>query len=121
MGAWIFFGGVVIAMAVAAFFLWFFNNKPFEPIASLIAIICALFVLSASASIVRKVDPEFASLSTTVKCAQCGSEIGDNDKFCPGCELTNSSEKHCAECNEKVGIDYKFCPKCGANLDLQED
>ncbi len=74
------------------------------------------------------------------KCKNCGSEVDENQKFCPSCgekvgnfckkcgaRLTQNGQKFCPECgasqiltcpNCKMEVDEKskFCPECGGKL-----
>lgn len=47
------------------------------------------------------------------KCQICGSEIAENEPFCPNCGKSTSQEKTCSNCGAKMGADQKFCPSCG--------
>lgn len=73
-----------------------------------------------------------------MKCKQCGNELEENAKFCPGCGTSTqeanagaaapennkaaaenaapaSSEIRCKKCGAVVGAGIKFCPSCGAS------
>ncbi|MCJ2520242.1 MAG: zinc ribbon domain-containing protein [Candidatus Thermoplasmatota archaeon] len=47
------------------------------------------------------------------KCAECGSEIPANAKFCPNCRAM-VKEVNCAQCGAAVKPGFKFCGDCGA-------
>lgn len=49
----------------------------------------------------------------TVKCKQCGSEIEENQKFCPECG--EKIGNFCKQCGYKLENKQKFCPECGAS------
>ena len=57
-----------------------------------------------------------------VKCANCGTELGSNVKFCPNCgkprEDSNKTAdmKFCPSCGTELGSNVKFCPYCGLDL-----
>ena len=50
----------------------------------------------------------------TVKCAACGAEISEKNKFCPECgeRVVPDSSIVCPECGNVVAKG-KFCPECG--------
>jgi RNA polymerase subunit RPABC4/transcription elongation factor Spt4/uncharacterized membrane protein len=70
-----------------------------------------------------------------MKCKQCGNELEENAKFCPGCGTSTvevntgaaaenpapadsapaSSEIKCKKCGAIMGEGVKFCPACGAS------
>ena len=60
-------------------------------------------------------------------CANCGSKVGSNDKFCGKCgfnllqhknELKSggTSKKFCPNCGEEIISDDQFCCNCGFNV-----
>lgn len=49
-----------------------------------------------------------------VKCNKCGSEVEENQKFCPECG--EKIGNFCKECGAKLSKKgQKFCPECGAS------
>lgn len=54
-----------------------------------------------------------APAAAAVKCAQCGTELKPNAKFCPECGTPVPRERHCTNCGAKVAPGVKFCPECG--------
>ncbi|MFA7673102.1 MAG: zinc-ribbon domain-containing protein [Clostridia bacterium] len=70
-----------------------------------------------------------------MKCKQCGNELEENAKFCPGCGTStvevntgaaaenpapaggtsDTGEMKCKKCGAVMGAGVKFCPSCGAS------
>ena len=49
-----------------------------------------------------------------IKCNKCGSEVDENQKFCPECG--EKIGNFCKECGAKLARKgQKFCPECGAS------
>lgn len=66
-------------------------------------------------SISSKIDTTGGKKTTEkIKCNKCGSEVDENQKFCPECgEKTGN---FCKECGAKLARKgQKFCPECGAS------
>lgn len=49
-----------------------------------------------------------------MKCKNCGTEIGNDIKFCPNCG--NKIQKQCPMCGQEIEEGMKFCVSCGAKL-----
>ena len=48
-----------------------------------------------------------------IKCKNCGSEVDENQKFCPECG--EKIGNFCKQCGAKLAKKQKFCPECGAS------
>lgn len=57
-----------------------------------------------------------------VACEKCGSAIGENMRFCPGCgteaKQLKQAERLCS-CGASVSSEFKFCPSCGKPLEAK--
>jgi len=59
-----------------------------------------------------------------MRCPECGSELGQGDKFCFNCgapiketpEAKKSDSSICPYCGEPISEDDKFCGSCGHEL-----
>lgn len=49
-------------------------------------------------------------------CQQCGTELLNNEKFCPNCGTPQGNTKYCQYCGEAVDSDCIICPKCGKQI-----
>ncbi|WP_295113949.1 zinc ribbon domain-containing protein [uncultured Methanobrevibacter sp.] len=49
-------------------------------------------------------------------CENCGSQIGDDDRFCSSCGAQVKSDNTCANCGAEIGESDKFCSSCGAQV-----
>ena len=54
-------------------------------------------------------------------CKNCGRELEDDSKFCPGCGMPIQKPKiieviKCRNCGSKIEDDNKFCPQCGTPI-----
>lgn len=58
--------------------------------------------------------PSLAASDVSKKCPNCGSPIGDGDKFCTHCGEKISG--FCPTCGNPVDGDDKFCMVCGSKL-----
>lgn len=54
------------------------------------------------------------STSGTAICADCGSSLTKNAKFCPECGKPLRTS--CPDCNANLNGNVKFCPECGRKL-----
>lgn len=52
-----------------------------------------------------------------IKCAKCGAELEEGQKFCFNCGTPVPQVKKCVSCGAELGLNMKFCPYCGANQD----
>lgn len=66
-------------------------------------------------SISSKIDTTGGKKTTEkIKCNKCGSEVDENQKFCPECG--EKIGNFCKECGAKLARKgQKFCPECGAS------
>lgn len=49
------------------------------------------------------------------KCANCGTELEEGQKFCFECGTPVPQTKKCIKCGIELPLKMKFCPECGAN------
>lgn len=55
-----------------------------------------------------------------INCPECGKEISDKAKECPGCGYPITKEDYeCEECKNKYDSTKKMCPSCGAPTPLK--
>lgn len=54
-----------------------------------------------------------ASMPTGELCAQCGSPLPDDARFCSNCGYTVPIAPRCQNCNARVAADAVFCSECG--------
>ena len=54
---------------------------------------------------------------STIKCRKCGTELNEENKFCPNCG--EKVEQNCPKCGELIKNMDNFCHKCG--YELKED
>lgn len=52
-----------------------------------------------------------------VRCPECGKEISDSAKSCPGCGYVFTETKFCRFCGEKIAADSVVCTKCGRQVE----
>lgn len=52
-----------------------------------------------------------------VRCPECGKEISDSAKNCPGCGYAFNETKFCRFCGEKIAADSVVCTKCGRQVE----
>ena len=52
-------------------------------------------------------------LQETVNCAECGSNIPHNAKFCPFCGHQQVVFTQCAKCGKNLTPNARFCSRCG--------
>lgn len=66
-------------------------------------------------SVASKIDTTISNKNNqTIKCDKCGSEIEENQKFCPECGAKIGN--FCRECGAKLAKKgQRFCPECGAS------
>lgn len=50
------------------------------------------------------------------RCRQCGWQLRDGMRFCPGCQLTLGSVRLCSTCHQPVGARDHFCSSCSAEV-----
>lgn len=70
---------------------------------------------SQMSSVSSKIDTTGGKKTTEkIKCNKCGSEVDENQKFCPECG--EKIGNFCKECGAKLARKrQKFCPECGAS------
>ncbi|MDE5758853.1 MAG: TM2 domain-containing protein [Allobaculum sp.] len=54
-----------------------------------------------------------------INCPECGRQISDQAKSCPGCGTpinSTNATKFCQHCGEKIDKDCVVCPKCGKQV-----
>ena len=53
-------------------------------------------------------------------CEKCGSQIDDDEQFCPNCGTKSknsiSSKKFCESCGKEVNENAVVCPNCGVSV-----
>lgn len=54
-----------------------------------------------------------ASTHTGEACAQCGSPLAEDARFCSNCGYTVPIAPRCQNCNARVAADAVFCSECG--------
>lgn len=52
-----------------------------------------------------------------IKCPECGREVSDTAKKCPGCGYAFTETKFCRFCGEKIPSDSVVCTKCGRQVE----
>lgn len=62
--------------------------------------------------------PAAPSNTPTVYCANCGSTIAEDNKFCSKCgtPIAPPAQKTCPNCNAPIKDGDSFCGKCGTRL-----
>ncbi|MBE6507936.1 MAG: zinc-ribbon domain-containing protein [Methanobrevibacter sp.] len=65
-----------------------------------------------------------AESNVTFKCPECGNELNDSLKFCPGCgtevEAPQDVVNFCTNCGAKIMDGAQFCHECGNTLEGEE-
>ena len=55
------------------------------------------------------------------KCANCGTELDEEAKFCLECGTPVPQTKKCIKCGFELPLSAKFCPECGTKQDGQSN
>ena len=54
--------------------------------------------------------------NTELKCSNCGTPVGPEDKFCTNCGAKFVVDSTCPKCGASIEQDSKFCTNCGNKL-----
>ena len=58
----------------------------------------------------------FNASNTELKCSNCGTPVGPEDKFCTNCGAKFVVDSTCPKCGASIEQDSKFCTNCGNKL-----
>lgn len=65
--------------------------------------------------------PQPVNAANVRHCTHCGTQIGNNAKFCPGCGAPNDAAgdnvKYCTACRARIPYKAMYCSNCGAQAD----
>ena len=56
-----------------------------------------------------------------INCTECGRQISDKAKSCPGCGAPIATTKFCKHCGAKIELDCIVCPRCGKQVEALRD
>lgn len=56
-----------------------------------------------------------------INCTECGRQISDKAKSCPGCGAPIAITKFCKHCGAKIELDCIVCPICGKQVEALRD
>lgn len=78
----------------------------------------------------KRVKKRTVLIMALIRCPNCGKEISDRAKVCPGCNYvlaeektepeTPKAEKLCEECGTVLPEDAQACPNCGCPVTTEE-
>lgn len=52
-----------------------------------------------------------------INCAECGRQISDKAKNCPGCGAPIMAKKFCKHCGKPIDEECVVCPLCGKQVE----